>query len=97
MSELYKLQHRKHLSGIGVQMMHFYPNGYGVSVVNFEHSYGSEDGLFEVAVLNGSAEDFDIVYDTGITEDAEGYLTLKDVNDIMEKVKNLNESKAPSN
>ena len=34
----------------------FYTNGYGVSIISNEYSYGGRDGLFEVAILKGDEE-----------------------------------------
>lgn len=47
----------------------FYPNGYGASVVCHRGSYGGADGLFEVAVLVGTEDSWDLTYDTPITSD----------------------------
>ena len=42
----------------------FYENGYGVSVISSEFSYG-----LELAVLRGDAKNAEICYDTPITDD----------------------------
>ena len=34
----------------------FYSNGYGISVISNEFSYGGRDGLYEVAVLIGGED-----------------------------------------
>ena len=62
----------------------FYPNGYGVSVICHEFSYG-----LELAVLKGTEEDAEICYDTPITSDVCGHLTLDQLNEIKEQVKAL--------
>jgi hypothetical protein len=49
-----------------------FDNGYGVSIVRNEISYGGKEGLFELAVLDENGE---ITYDTEITDDVVGYLT----------------------
>ncbi len=67
----------------------FYTNGYGVSIISNEYSYGGRDGLFEVAILKGDEEDYDLCYDTPITSDVLGYLSDKDVEDLIEEVKKL--------
>lgn len=62
-----------------------FDNGYGASVVSRNGSYGSKNGLFEVAVLKGD----DICYDTPITNDVVGWLDFAGVADILEKIKAL--------
>ena len=62
----------------------FYPNGYGVSVICNEFSYG-----LELAVLKGTEEDAELCYDTPITNDICGHLTLDQLNEIKEQVKAL--------
>ncbi len=65
-------------------IVHF-DNGYGVSVVNHDKSYGGKEGLYELAVLRGD----DICYDTPITNDVIGWLTIKEAEAIAERVKAL--------
>jgi len=65
--------------------MHF-DNGYGVSVVSHNHSYGGRDGLYEVGVLDS---DNQLTYETSVTNDVLGYLTEEDVTDIMKRVQEL--------
>lgn len=70
-------QHSMH-DGIGARM-HF-ENGFGVSVVRHEFSYGGRDGLFELAVLF----DNEIHYDNPVAMgDVVGYLRPEDVTDAM--------------
>ena len=63
-----------------------FPNGYGASVIKNSVSYGGKSGLYELAVLN---KDGKIIYDTPITDDVLGYLTLLDVTKHLKEVKNL--------
>ena len=63
-----------------------FDNGYEVSVVKSEHSYGGKDGLYELAVLD---KDGELTYDTPITNDVIGYLRPIDVTDVMEKIQKL--------
>jgi hypothetical protein len=78
----------------GIQAKHFFPNGYGVSVVQFTSpygggSYGADEGLYELAVLQGLEEDWEICYDTPITDDVMGYLTIEDVETVLNQVEKL--------
>lgn len=73
----------------GVQALHFFPNGYGVSVVRFPGSYGYEQDLYEVAVIKGNEDDYVLCYDTPITDDVMGHRDERDVEIIMEEVESL--------
>lgn len=67
-----------------------FKNGYGASVVKHFGSHGYYKDLFELAVLkkmdNG---DYELCFDTPITDDVIGYLTNDEVLDLLEKIKNL--------
>jgi hypothetical protein len=82
-------QPHPHYAEDGIQAKHFFPNGYGVSVVRFPGSYGYEEGLYEVAILKGLEEDWEICYDTEITDDVIGYLTEDQVGEVLVQVENL--------
>jgi len=71
-------------SGVHSRMM--FENGYGVSVVKTEMSYGSKEGLYELAVLDSTGE---ITYDTPITTDVIGWLTEEKVTQTMKSVQEL--------
>ena len=62
-----------------------FDNGYEVSVVRSEHSYGGNKGLYELAIF----KDGEICYDTPITDDVIGYLRPEDVTDVMVRVEKL--------
>ena len=73
-----------------VQAIHFFPNGYGVSVVRFPGSYGYGQGLYEVAVIKGTdEEDFKLCYDTPITDDVIGYQSVEDIDNLLSQVESL--------
>jgi hypothetical protein len=72
-----------------VQAIHFFPNGYGVSVVRFPGSYGYEQGLYEVAVIQGTEDDYELCYDTAVADDVLGHRDEQDVENIMEDVEAL--------
>lgn len=70
----------------GVQHKVFFPNGYGASIVKHSFSYGGRKGLWELAVIKGTAESWDICYDTDITSDVLGYLSEEEVNSTLENI-----------
>ena len=73
----------------GVQSLVFFPNGYGASVVKHRFSYGNEDGLYELAVLEGNKEKWGLCYSTHITSDVLGHLSEQDVENTLEKIEAL--------
>jgi len=71
---------------MGSQRIYKFPNGYGASVVRHENSYGGREGLFELAVLDS---DGNICYDTAITNDVIGWLTMVQVDDLLDDISQL--------
>ena len=63
-----------------------FDNGYGASVVVGPHTYGGEDGLYELAVLGSDGK---LVCDTPVTDDVEGYLSEDDVTKLLEQIQKL--------
>lgn len=63
-----------------------FENGYGASVIKHYGSYGYENNLFELAVLDSND---DLCYDTPLTDDVIGNLTNDEVLELLEKIKNL--------
>lgn len=83
-----------HPMGNGFMSKMFFPNGYGVSVVRFKSPFGgggsyTNGDQWEVAVLKGNHEDWDLCYDTDITNNVIGYLTDNEVTEIMGRIQNL--------
>lgn len=70
----------------GVRSNTMFDNGYGISVVRHRYSYGGPSGLYEIAVLD---KDGEITYSTPITSDVIGYLTPKEVTEIMVRIQEL--------
>ena len=77
-----------------VQKLYRFANGYGASVVKGEHTYGGDEGLWELAVIvfkdNG---EFVLDYTTPITEDVEGHLTDDAVEELLTKIEALPEAR----
>ena len=74
----------------GYQYLFEFDNGYGASVIKGPGTYGYEEGLYELAVLKSDGEGQSyICYDTGITSDVIGYLSVEDVNNLLDKISEL--------
>jgi hypothetical protein len=72
----------------GVQYINFFGNGYGVSIVQHDHSWTNSD-TWELAVLKGSEMSWDLCYTTPITNNVLEYLTPDEVNAICQKISEL--------
>jgi len=75
----------------GGQSIHKFDNGWGASVVSNAMSYGGGSGLYELAVLKFTDDDWDINYDTSITNDVIGHLTEDKVQHILTKIEALDD------
>lgn len=75
----------------GAQVVHRFDNNFGASVVCHDFSYGREEGLKELAVpaLGTEEYDYELTYDTEITDDVIGHLTDEDVNDLLARIEAL--------
>jgi hypothetical protein len=83
------LNFESHPNWHGVQAKYFFDNGYGVSVIKSSNSYGGSEGLYELAVLKGLEEDWEICYDTPITDDVIGYQSVEDIDNLLSQVESL--------
>ena len=69
---------------VGYQAKHTFQNGYTVSVLN-GWGYSDLDQLYEMAIMVGD----DIVYDAGLTPDVFPWKTREEIDELMQKVKQL--------
>ena len=63
-----------------------FDNGFGASVIRGPDSYGGSEGLFELGVLG---TDGHLSYETTITNDVIGHLTVDAVNDLLDRISQL--------
>ena len=77
----------------GIQYLFKFDNGYGASVVKSRYSYGHDDDLWELAVIEFTNRDgrerFYLTYETEITDDVLGWKTDEDIRDILRMIKEL--------
>jgi hypothetical protein len=83
------LDFQPHPNWDGVQAKHFFDNGYGVSVIKSSHSYGGSEGLYELAVLKRTEDDWKVCYDTVITDDVLGYQSEEEIEVLLYEVEHL--------
>ena len=69
----------------GHAYQYFFTNGYGISIIKHDGSYGHEQDLWEIAVL----KDGELCYDTPITSDVEGWLSNEEVLTYAMKIEAL--------
>ena len=72
----------------GIQRIYKFPNGYGASVIRHKGSYGYDQGLWELAVL----EDDKLCYSTDIANDVIGYLSNEEVILKLNEIRGLQTS-----
>jgi hypothetical protein len=64
-----------------------FENGYGLSIVSHQYSYGGNRGLFEVALLD-MRKNGEITYDEALGfKDVIGFLDFSEVAAIIERIK----------
>lgn len=78
----------------GVQILYRAANGYGASVIRHQYSFGVEEGLWELAVVrfDDDSDNFNLCYDTSITNDVIGRLTWSEVEGILAQIQELPEA-----
>lgn len=59
-----------------------FPNGYGISAISHQFSYGGREGFWEIAVIH----DDHLCYKTPITGDVIGWLTEDEVMEYAHRI-----------
>lgn len=75
----------------GVQHIHRFKNGYGASVIRNQYSYGGSSGKWELAVIKFDGDEWDLVYNTHITDDTLGWLDDDDVIKLLVEISRLSD------
>ena len=70
----------------GVQAVIKFENGYGASVVKTPYTYGGNEGLYELAVLDSDGH---LTYETPVTNDVIGYLNEDEVTEVLNQIQQL--------
>ena len=78
--------HVNPINGGGFTTVHF-ENGYAASVVTGGLAYTNEEFPYEIAVLKG--DEYDLCYDTPITDSVLTYQSAKDVERVLKQISEL--------
>ena len=81
------------LSGIYCRIM--FENGFGASIVKHKYSYGGDNGLYEIAVLDNI--DGGPIYYTSVTNDVLGHLSEENVETHLNEIKSLDPNETENN
>ena len=76
----------------GIHYVFRFENGYGASVVKGPRTYGGPQDLWELAVIEFFGErtmNYELVYDTEITDDVCGYETDDGIRELLARIKAL--------
>ena len=74
----------------GIQRLYVFDNGYGASVICGPYSYGGDRGKWELAVtISKKDDDWNLCYDTPITDDVIGYLSEDEVDALLDQIEAL--------
>ena len=76
-------------SMIDTQALMFFDNGYGISVITGEGAYSDDQCPYEAAVLKGNQTEWNICYDTPITDDVLGFNDAHRITAIMKQIQEL--------
>ena len=66
--------------------------GYGVSIVGGDNStglYGNGESTFELAVIKGNQDHWELCYTTPITDDVIGWNSKQEITELMKQVQEL--------
>ena len=91
---------KDHSAGPGIHRLYKFDNNYGASLVRFKtpdssfyassySSYTDNENEWELAIIKWDGEDFELVYDTGISDDVIGHLEEDAVEEILQQIREL--------
>jgi hypothetical protein len=87
MKEFKDLEFKDLPDGSGIYSRTMFENGFGASVICHKYSYGGNDGLYELAVLD---TDGYLHYDNSVANgDVCGHLTEDDVTKLLKEIQLL--------
>ena len=76
----------------GIQKIYRFDNGFGASVIKSQFSYGGDENMWELAVIAFNSDDpteFELTYETPITNDVIGNLSDEEVEEKLTEIKSL--------
>jgi hypothetical protein len=91
----FKVDFTKHMPVVvnqfdgGIGFVFRFLNGYGASVVQHDWSHGGKQGFWELAVVKWDGDEWDIDYNSSVTEDVIGWLSWDSVVQKLDEIKAL--------
>ena len=73
----------------GVQNVYRFDNGYGASVIRSYSTYGAESGLWELAVIEFTGDNWELTYGTPVADDVIGWLSDDAVQEKLRQIRDL--------
>ena len=70
------------------RLYYFFPNGYGISVVRNGLSRTTAN-TWEIAIIKGDENNYDLCFNTPITNNVIGYCSEEEVSNIMKQIQDL--------
>lgn len=86
------IEFKPHSVGYGLHGVILFPGGYGLSVSRLINPVTQcfwtycDDNTWEVAIIKGNKDNWDICYDTKITDNVLTYQTEEDINRIIKHI-----------
>jgi hypothetical protein len=85
-----ELNWNPHPAGLGGNhALIWFSNGYGASVICGSVFYSNGVDTYEIAVLRGNSETWDIDYTTPITSDVLGHLSAREITSTLTLIEEL--------
>lgn len=73
----------------GIQYLYHFDNDFGASVVRGYGSYGEKQGLWELALIKWTDDEYRLVYNDDLFSDVIGWLNDDEVNKHLDAIENL--------
>lgn len=81
---------KENLGAVRHQYLFKFDNDFGASVIKGYGTHGYEDDKWELGVIHWDPYgNYHLTYETRLTDDVIGWLSVEDVNDLLDKIKEI--------